>query len=171
MGSMENVSLITIISENKPGMLAEYTKIFREYNLNIESLSVSKIDSENKVHKITAYLTGNREKTNAVCKLVEKVPGVYKVINLIAHKGYFEREMGIVKILTFNEGTQKAMEIANKFGASIVYSKDKVTIFEITDFEDKVGEFVSEISKACKAEILRSGIVACSLDEELILYK
>ena len=168
---MENVSLITIISENKAGMLAEYTRIFRDNKLNIESLSVSKIDSGNKVHKITAYLTGNREITDKVCEILEKVEGVYKVVNLVAHKGYFEREMGIVKVLNLNEGTQGAIQIASESGASVVYSQGNITIFEITDFEDKVTEFVDKISKTCKAEILRSGIVATSLDDELILYK
>jgi acetolactate synthase small subunit len=152
-------------------MVAEYTKTFREHNFNIESLSVSKIDSKNKVHKITAYLTGAREKTDKLCEVIRKIDGVYKVVNLMAHKGYFERELGIVKILNFNENTQKAMEVAGEFGASIVYSQENVTIFEITDFEEKVTEFMDKISQTCKAEILRSGIVATSLDEELVLYK
>ncbi|MFC1659027.1 acetolactate synthase small subunit [Pseudomonadota bacterium] len=168
---MDNVSLITIISKNKVGMLSQYTKIFREYDLNIESLSVSKIDAENKVHKITAYLTGNRERTDRVCKKIEAIEGVYKVVNLMAHEGYFERELGIVKILNSNENTQKAMEVVNEFGASTVYSVGNISIFEITDFEEKVSEFINKMSKTCKAEILRSGIVATSLDEELILYK
>lgn len=169
---MEDKSLIVIIADNKSGMLANFTKVFSKNNLNIDSLSLSKINWENKIHRTTAYIEGSRTIAEKACKEIEAIEGVKKVVNFIATKGeHMERELGLIKILNKDPHLNDAIRIVNEKGASTIYSDDKIMIFEITDFEEKVSEFVSELSKKCEVEVLRSGVVATTLDENLISYE
>jgi acetolactate synthase-1/3 small subunit len=168
---MEDKSLVIVLADNKPGMLANITKIFSQNNLNIDSLSLSKINWDNTIHRTTAYLQGQRSVTEKACKELETIKGVKKVVNFMTTGEHMERELGMVKILNNDPKLGDAVRIAGKYGASTIFTNDKIMIFEITDFEEKISEFIAEISKECTVEVMRSGIVATTLDENLISHK
>jgi acetolactate synthase-1/3 small subunit len=168
---MEDKSLIIILADNKPGMLANFTKIFSQNNLNIDSLSLSKINWDNTIHRTTAYIQGERTITEKASKEIEKIEGVKKVVNFMTTGEHMERELGMIKILNSDPKLGDATRIASKYGASTIFTNNKIMIFEITDFEEKVSEFVAEISKECTVEVMRSGVVATTLDEKLISHK
>jgi len=168
---MEDKSLVIILADNKPGMLASFTKIFSDHNLNIDSLSLSKINWDNTIHRTTAYLQGQRSITEKACKELETIEGVKKVVNFMTTGEHMERELGMIKILNSDPKLSEATRIVSNYEASTIFTNDKIMIFEITDFEEKVSEFVAEISKECTVEVMRSGVVATTLDEKLITHK
>jgi acetolactate synthase-1/3 small subunit len=160
-------SLVSILADNKKGMLAKITAFFAENDMNIESLTLSPADIENKVHRTTAYISGDRSKIDALCKEMEKIDGVQKVINFMTNS-FIERELGLVKVKVKDASISKITDLVNQHLGETIFINSKIMICQIKETEEKVSKFMIEIKKLTDdVEILRTGIVATSLDEGL----
>ena len=168
---MEDKSLIIILAENKPGMLASFTKVFSDNELNIDSLSLSKINWDNTIHRTTAYIQGSRRVAEKASKELEGIEGVRKVVNFIANGTHMERELGMIKMLSDDPHIGDATRIVSDFGGSTIFSNEEITIFEITDFEETVSDFIGKLSEECEIEVMRSGVVATTLEPNLLKHE
>lgn len=164
-------SLISIIAANQKGMLAAFTKTISDFGYNIESLTISATDISNSMHRTTAYVSGYRTSVDALCDSLRKIDGVSKVLNFIANEGYIERELCLVKTLSGNNPKiGELASVASRYDARIIYSQENLMIFEYSADSEKVTEFLTEMSKIDKVELLRSGLTATSLDKEILSY-
>jgi len=170
---MENTenqkSLVSITAENKKGILARFTKFFSDNGMNIESLTLSAADSENKIHRTTAYITGDRSRVGELCQELEAMEDVYKVINLVADE-YLERELCLVKIKTSNPHLSSIMSAISQARGATIFTGRNIMIFQIEAREEKIAEFIKQVSEYGEIETLRSGIIATGLNENIVSY-
>lgn len=166
-------SLVSIIADNKKGMLAKFAQFFAENDMNIEQLTLAAADMANKIHRTTAYITGDRARIDGLCKKMEGIEGVHKIVNFVAEGGlYLERELGLIKIKTTNPALGQVMSLISEYDGKTVFvgkkTSQQIMIFVIEDEGDKIENFIEKVAGVTDdIEILRTGIVATTLDENL----
>jgi len=160
-------SLVSILADNKKGMLSKLTTFFASNDMNIESLTLSSADIENKIHRTTAYITGDRNRIDGLCKDMGKIEGVHKVINFMSNS-FIERELGLIKIKVTNPSMPQITNLVNEQNGEIIFVNSEIMICQIEETEEKVDSFMSRAKEITNdIEILRTGIVAISLDADI----
>lgn len=161
-------SLVSILALNVKGQLGKMTTFFSEHNLNVLRLVLSAADKDDKIHRTIAYLEGDREYVNNMCKELEKVENVVKVVNFQTNDEYVEKEMCLIKISSYNEKIDKIMNLVREYEGQTIISKEKITVFKVEGMEDEVNTFVNKITEITKeVEISRSGLVAIALNDKI----
>ena len=161
-------SLVSILALNVKGQLGRITTFFSEHNLNILRLVLSAADKDDKIHRTIAYLEGDRKYVNDMCKELEEVENVIKVVNFQTNDEYVEKEMCLVKISSYNNKIDKIMNLVREYEGQTIVSKEKITVFKIEGMEDNVNDFVNKLNEITKeVEISRSGMVAIALNDKI----
>lgn len=168
MAKESEKSLVSILALNVKGQLGRITTFFSEHNLNILRLVLSAADKDDKIHRTIAYLEGDRKYVNDMCKELEKVENVIKVVNFQTNDEYVEKEMCLVKISSYNNKIDKIMNLVREYEGQTIVSKEKITVFKIEGMEDNVNDFVNKLNEITKeVEISRSGMVAIALNDKI----
>jgi acetolactate synthase I/III small subunit len=160
-------SLISILADNKKGMLAKISKFFADNDMNIESLTLSSADVENKIHRTVAYITGNRTIIHELCKEMEKIEGIRSVKNFMA-SSFLERELGLIKIKVSDPALSRIIKLVNDYEGTTIYVDSKIMICDVDETEENISNFMRQVKELTQeVEILRTGIVATSLTDEI----
>ena len=168
MAKESEKSLVSILALNVKGQLGRITTFFSEHNLNILRLVLSAADKDDKIHRTIAYLEGDRKYVNDMCKELEKVENVIKVVNFQTNDEYVEKEMCLVKISSYNNKIDKIMNLVREYEGQTIVSKEKITVFKVEGMEDDVNDFVNKLNEITKeVEISRSGMVAIALNDKI----
>ena len=161
-------SLVSILALNVKGQLGKITTFFSEHNLNILRLVLSAADKDDKIHRTIAYLEGDREYVNNMCKELEKVENVVKVINFQTNDEYIEKELCLIKISSYNKKLYNVSNLVINYGGQTLISKEKITIFKVEGAEEEVNNFINELNNiTTEVEISRSGMVAIAINDKI----
>ena len=161
-------SLVSVLALNVKGQLGRITTFFSEHNLNILRLVLSAADKDDKIHRTIAYLEGDRKYVNDMCKELEKVENVVKVVNFQTNNEYIEKEVCLLKVSSYNPSLQSIINFSNNLNGRTLIMNGKITIIKIEGGEEEVTDFVNKVAELTKdVEICRSGMVAISLDEKI----
>ena len=128
---------LSILVENKAGVLSRVTGLFSRRGFNIESLAVGPCE-EPDMSRITIVVIGDDGKIEQVMKQLNKLIDVIKVSDLTDSERV-ERELALIKV-TAELGTSRAeiMQIASIFRASIVDVGLKTLILQVIGDKDKI---------------------------------
>lgn len=156
--------IISVLVDNEFGALARIVELFSGRGYNIESLTVSEIDTANKLSRVTITTLATAHALEQIKAHLSKLIPVHSVVDLTCQNKCIEREVALVKVIYNNADKNKALEIAKKFNAKIV---DEITgetensfIFEITCDTRTVDEFIELLKPLGLAEIARTGATA-----------
>ena len=157
---MNQNHIISVLVENKAGVLAKISGLFSRRGFNIESLAVGPTEDE-KISRIT--LVVNAE-THSIEQLVKQL---YKLINVIKIQeldpsDIVERELVLIKVSTDNNTRAEILEIVNIFRANIVDVAKKSLIIEITGNSRKIQGLEDLLRPYGILEFVRTGKIACS---------
>ncbi|RLI78523.1 acetolactate synthase small subunit [Archaeoglobales archaeon] len=148
---------IAVLVENKPGVLARISSLFRRRGFNIESLAVGTTEKES-ISRMTIVVSGDDKTIEQVMKQLNKLVEVIKVSDLTQDS--VERELALVKVAVTPEKRSEIIEIANIFRARIVDVSRESFIVEITGDEDKINAFIDLMRQYGIKEISRTGKVS-----------
>lgn len=161
-------SLVSVLALNVKGQLGKITTFFSEHNLNILRLVLSAADKDDKIHRTIAYLEGDRKYVNDMCKELEKVENVVKVVNFQTNSEYIEKEVCLLKVSSYNPALQNIINFSNNLNGRTLIMNEKITIIKIEGGEEEVTDFVNKVAELTKdVEICRSGMVAIAVDEKI----
>ena len=151
--------VISVLVENKPGVLHGVANLFRRRNFNIESITVG--PSQNiEIARMTITVNGDEKTLEQVVKQLAKLIDVLKVEEL--EPGHFVmRELALIKV---NVPTPKERsDIINCVevfrGRIIDVATDSLTV-EITGTPDKLDAFLNLMKTTGVIELARTGITA-----------
>ena len=154
--------IISILVENKFGVLARVAGLFSARGYNIESLSVAPtLDPETSM--ITIVTVGDDRIVEQIIKQLNKVVEVLKVIDL-TETSHLDRETALVKINTTTkaEHRDEAIRICDIFRAKIVDSSPATYTIEITGDTDKVEALINLLKPLGIKDLVRTGRIAIS---------
>jgi acetolactate synthase-1/3 small subunit len=150
--------IISVLVENKFGVLARVAGLFSARGYNIESLSVAPtLDPTTSM--ITIVTNGDDRVIEQIMKQLNKVIEVLKVVDL-TETHYLDRETALIKVHTKPEHRDEAIRIADIFRAKIVDSSPTTYTIEITGDVDKVEALINLLRPLGIKELIRTGRIA-----------
>jgi acetolactate synthase-1/3 small subunit len=150
--------IISVLVENKFGVLARVAGLFSARGYNIESLSVAPtLDPTTSM--ITIVTGGDDRIIEQVIKQLNKVVEVLKVVDL-TESDYLARETALIKVTAKPEHRDEAIRIADIFRAKIVDSSPTTYTIEVTGDIDKVEALINMLQPLGIKELVRTGRVA-----------
>jgi len=150
--------IISVLVENKFGVLARVAGLFSARGYNIESLSVAPtLDPATSM--ITILTVGDDRIIEQIIKQLNKVIEVLKVVDL-TEADYVARETALIKIHTRPEHRDEAIRLCDIFRAKIVDSSPTTYTMEVTGDVDKVEALINLLKPLGIKELVRTGRVA-----------
>lgn len=149
---------ITVLVENKPGVLARVSGLFARRGFNIESLAVS-ITDDPTVSRMTIVVTGDDSTLDQINKQTWKLIDVINVIDY-SEIPIVERELALIKVKAEVVDRAVIMQIVNIFDAKIIDISDASFTIEVTGGIDKVDAIEELLRPYGILEVVRTGKIA-----------
>ena len=150
--------VLSILVENKPGVLARIAGLFARRGFNIDTLAVGPTDDPN-VSRITLTLDGAVHPIDQVTKQLHKLVNVLKIRDMEPEET-IAREMALFKVTSAVESRAEIMQFAEIFRAKIVDVSRRTMTIEVTGSADKIEAFERMIRPHGLVEMVRTGEVA-----------
>lgn len=151
---------ISVLVENKFGVLARISGLFSGRGFNIESLSVAPtLDAS--TSRMTIITIGDDTIVEQITKQLNKLVDVIKVIDFKDEK-YVDREIVLVKVNAEPGNRTEILRMTEIFRGKIVDVSPKTYTIETTGTEEKISAFIEMLKPLGIIEMARSGKVAMS---------
>ena len=149
---------ISVLVENKFGVLARIAGLFSARGFNIDSLSVGEtIDPT--VSRMTLVTRGDDQIIEQVIKQLRRLIDVIKV-SYLSDVEYVEREMVLLKVSADPHNRAEILRICDIFRGKIVDVTPKTLTLEVTGVQDKIQALIDLLKPFGIIEIARTGKVA-----------
>jgi acetolactate synthase I/III small subunit len=149
---------LSVLVENKPGVLARIAGLFSRRGFNIESLAVGPTENA-EVSRMTIVVSLDRLPLEQVTKQLNKLINVLKIVELDTDHSV-QRELILVKVHADTKLRSSVLEIVTLFRAKVVdVAPDSVTI-EATGSRDKLEALLRVLEPFGIKELVQSGVVA-----------
>ena len=149
---------ISILVENKFGVLTRIAGLFSGRGYNIDTLNVAPTQDAD-TSRMTIVTRGNDETVDQIIKQLKKLVNVIEVQDF--HEGEFvDRELALVKVGVDSKSRAEVMQITDIFRAKIVDVQPRSLTVEITGNESKVEKFLLLMAGFGIQELTRTGKVA-----------
>ena len=155
---------ISVLVENRPGVLARVSGLFARRGFNIESLAVSRTEDPS-ASRMTIVVGGSDRVLAQINDQLNKLIDVIKVYDHTNDK-IVERELGLIKVAANPQTRPEIIQIAAVFRASVVDVSDQTMTIEITGSEEKLDSFQSLLEPYGILEFVRTGKIASSGDRK-----
>jgi acetolactate synthase I/III small subunit len=152
--------IISVLVENKFGVLSRVANLFSGRGYNIETLSVAPT-LDPSMSMMTIVTSGDDRIIEQIVKQLNKVIDIIKVVDLNESQ-FVEREMALIKIHTRQEDRAEVLRIADIFRAKIVDSTPTTYTLEITGNVKKVEAAINQFQSLGIKELCRTGRIAIS---------
>jgi acetolactate synthase-1/3 small subunit len=149
---------ISVLVENKFGVLARISTLFAARGFNIDSLAVGETEDA-AISRMTIVVKGDEDVLEQVTKQLNKLVDVIKV-NDFNDVSYVERGLALLKVNVNKSNRAELMQMADIFRAKIIDVSQDSMIIEITGDEDKIEAFVKMIMPYGIKEMCQTGSVA-----------
>ena len=149
---------ISVLLQNKPGVLSRVTGLFSGRGFNIESLSVAEtLDAG--VSCLTLVTSGPDEIIEQITKQLHKLIDVIKVVD-ISESEYVEREMALIRVKAESHTRAEVLRIIDIFRGKVVDVSPKSYAVEITGPQSKIKAVIDILKPIGIQEIVRTGTIA-----------
>ncbi|MEU5550737.1 MULTISPECIES: acetolactate synthase small subunit [unclassified Micromonospora] len=149
---------LSVLVENKPGVLARVSGLFSRRGFNIDSLAVGETENPD-VSRITIVVNAESSPLEQVTKQLNKLVNVLKIVELDPSTSV-ARELLLVKVRADRNARAQVLETVNLFRARVVdVASDTLTI-EATGTPDKLDALLRDLEPFGIKEMVQSGLVA-----------
>ncbi|HUC57823.1 MAG TPA: acetolactate synthase small subunit [Streptosporangiaceae bacterium] len=157
---------LSVLVENKPGVLAHVAALFSRRAFNITSLSVGPT-SDPKVSRMTIVVDGASTPVDQVHKQLEKLVRVLKVTEL-EQDDAIERELALIKVRVNPELRAELLDVATLFRASVVDLSPDTIVLEAVCSPGRLDALLEKLEQHGTCELVRTGLIAISRGGETI---
>jgi len=150
--------IISVLVENKFGVLSRVSGLFSGRGYNIEAISVGQtLDPQ--VAQMTIVTKGDDLIIEQITKQLNKLIDVIKVTDLTEFE-HVEREMVLIKVAPKAEYRAEALRVVDIFRAVVVDSSPKTYTVQVTGDDKKIQAIIDLLKPLGIKEIVRTGKVA-----------
>ena len=149
---------ISVLVENKFGVLTRVAGLFSGRGYNIDSLNVAPTQDPT-VSRMTITTRGDDATVDQIVKQLNKLVNVITVHDFREGESV-DRELALVKVSVDSKTRAEVMQITDIFRAKIIDVQPKSVTIEITGAEDKVSKFLDLMKTFGVVDLTRTGRVA-----------
>jgi acetolactate synthase I/III small subunit len=151
---------ISVLVENRPGVLARVSGLFARRGFNIDSLAVCATEDP-EVSRMTVVTRGDDAQLLQIVKQLDKLVDVITILDH-TNDNLIEREIALVKVRATVENRSEIMQLATVFHAAVVHisPKEETMILEVTGETTNVDAFLETLAKFQIQELVRTGTIA-----------
>lgn len=149
---------ISVLVENKFGVLTRVAGLFSGRGYNIDSLNVAPTH-DSTASRMTIVTHGDEATLDQIIKQLNKLPDVLKVQDFREGE-HVDRELVLVKVSVDSKTRAEVMQVTDIFRAKIVDVQPKSLTIEITGDESKVDKFLELMKNFGVLELTRTGKAA-----------
>ena len=147
--------VISVLVENKAGVLARVAGLFSGRGFNIDSLTVGP-SADRTLSRMTITVTGDDQTIEQINKQLNKLIDVIKILDLTGEE-FIERELMMICVAAASKNRSEIMEIANVFQAKVVDISHNTLTIEISGSGAKVDALLELLRPFGIKEMVRSG--------------
>jgi len=152
--------IVSILVENKPGVLTRISGLFARRGFNIDTLAVGPTEDES-ISRITLTLDGGVQSIDQVTKQLHKLINVLKIRDLDPAET-LARELALFKISADGSSRAEVMQVCEIFRAKIVDVSKRTIVAEVTGTQEKIDAFERLVRPFGLVEMARTGEIAIS---------
>ncbi len=149
---------LTMLVQDKPGLLNRVTSMIRRRNFNIDSIAVGASAVEG-FSRMVLVVDGATTAVEQVRKQLDKIIGVVKITD-ITDSDVVARELALVKVEASPETRSEIIQLTNIFRGNMLDVTPDSIIIEVTGDEDKVNAMIELLKGFGVIEVARTGRVA-----------
>ena len=150
--------ILSLLVENKPGVLARIAGLFSRRGFNIDTLAVGPTEDPN-VSRVTLTLDGEVHPIDQVTKQLHKLVNVIKIRDMEPDQT-ISREMALFRVQAAVDNRAEIIQFADIFRAKIVDVSRRTMTIEVTGSNEKIDAFERMIRPHGLIEMARTGEVA-----------
>jgi acetolactate synthase-1/3 small subunit len=152
--------ILSILVENKPGVLTRIAGLFARRGFNIDTLAVGPTDDPT-LSRVTVTLDGAMHPIDQVTKQLHKLVNVIKIRDLEPAETV-SRELALFKISADGSTRGEVMQVVEIFRGKIIDVAKRSVIIEVTGSWDKIEAFERMVRPFGLIEMARTGEIAIS---------
>jgi acetolactate synthase-1/3 small subunit len=151
---------LSVLVEDKPGVLARVAALFSRRGFNIESLAVGATEQKN-MSRMTIVVSAEETPLEQITKQLNKLINVIKIVeqdedNLVA------RELALIKVRADAGSRSQVIEAVNLFRAKVIDVSTESLTIEATGTPAKIEALLRVLEPYGVREIVQSGLVSLS---------
>ncbi|WP_396642709.1 acetolactate synthase small subunit [Microbacterium sp.] len=150
--------VLSLLVEDKPGLLTRVAGLFARRGFNIESLAVGVTEVPG-LSRITVVVDVDELPLEQVTKQLNKLINVIKIVEL-DYSTSVQREHMLVKVRADNATRSNVIEVVNLFRASVVDYATDALVIEVTGDHGKIDAFLRAVEPFGVKELAQSGLLA-----------
>ena len=150
--------VISVLVENKFGVLARIAGLFSGRGFNIDTLNVGPTHIDGR-SRITATLNGDEKALDQCIKQLDKLIDVIQVENFVGDEGV-GRELVLVKVEANSKTRSEITQICDVFRGKIIDVAKKSLVVEVTGNGNKIRAFLGLLDSFGVIELARTGTVS-----------
>jgi len=149
---------ISVLVENKFGVLARIATLFAARGFNIDSLAVGETENP-AISRMTIVVRGDDRILDQVEKQLNKLIDVMSVSDYRTTR-HLERDLALIKVKANKNNRSEIMQIVDIFRAKIIDVSGDSVIIEMTGDEEKIQALIELVGSFGIKEVCRTGIIA-----------
>jgi acetolactate synthase-1/3 small subunit len=150
--------VLSLLVEDKPGLLTRVAGLFARRGFNIESLAVGKTEIPG-LSRITVVVDVEGQPLEQVTKQLNKLINVLKIVELEPDQSV-QREHLLIKVRVDNSTRSQILEAVNLFRARVVDVVTDALVIEVTGDTAKTKALLRILEPYGVKEIAQSGLLA-----------
>jgi acetolactate synthase-1/3 small subunit len=158
MTHLQQQHTITVLVDNKPGVLSRVSGLFSRRGYNIESLAVSITDNP-EISRITLVVNGDEREVEQITKQLHKLVDVSKVQDYLGIP-IVARELALIKVNAEVHNRTALLQLVEVFRGRVIDMSDKTFVIELTGSADKIDAFEKLLEPYGVRELVRTGRIA-----------
>ncbi|MCZ6778196.1 MAG: acetolactate synthase small subunit [Acidobacteriota bacterium] len=149
---------ISLLVENKFGVLSRIVGLFSGRGYNIDSISVGPAEDAD-LSRMTIVSSGDDRIIEQIMKQLNRLVDVIKVVDL-SRESFVERELALIKVAASPSTRSEIVQITNIFRAKVVDISTRTLTVEATGNEAKINAIIGMLRPFGLKEIARTGKTA-----------
>ncbi|KUI18770.1 acetolactate synthase small subunit [Mycobacterium sp. GA-1285] len=158
--STATTQTLSVLVEDKPGVLARVASLFSRRGFNIQSLAVGATEQKN-MSRMTIVVSVDEAPLEQITKQLNKLVNVIKIVEQ-EEENSVSRELALIKVRTDASTRGQVIEAVNLFRAKVVDVSTESLTVEATGTPEKLEALLRVLEPFGIREIVQSGVVSLS---------
>ena len=158
--------IITLLVENRAGVLARIAALIAAKGYNIDSLTVGET-MDPSISRMSLVVRGDDSVVEQAVKQLNRLIDVIRVTDLTGEE-FVERELVLVKVKAKPEAKAEVLRIADIFRAKVVDVAPASYMVELTGAEDKLNAFIELLRPYGIQEFARTGMTVMTRGSKIL---